>query len=83
MTRRREITGTVRSITYPGATLTRRVSAHLDADDGPLVLYFMSRTNLECIDIGSRVRVVGAVTRHRGVPTMFNPSLTVLEESDA
>ncbi|QOQ38909.1 OB-fold nucleic acid binding domain-containing protein [Trueperella pecoris] len=82
MTRRRDLIGTIRSITYPGAGRGKRVTAYLELDEGPIVLYFMSRSNLECIDIGSKVRVIGAVSTYRGVPTMFNPSYTVVEDSD-
>ncbi|AHU90363.1 hypothetical protein CQ11_00975 [Trueperella pyogenes] len=82
MSRRQELVGTIRSITYPGATLRPRVTMQLETDKGFLVLYFMSRTNIECLDIGSKVRVSGAVTRHRGVPTLFNPTFTVLEDDD-
>ena len=82
MTRRRELVCTVRSITYPGAGLVHRVLVRLDTDDGPLTLHFMSRTTLECVDIGTKIRVAGALTRHRGVPTMFNPSLEVTNDDD-
>ncbi len=82
MTRRRELIGTIRSITYPGAGLERRVLVRLECDEGPLTLYFMSRKNLECVDIGTRIRVAGAITCHRGVPTMFNPIMEVENDDD-
>ena len=46
MTRRRELVGTVRSITYPGAGLVHRVLVRLDTDDGPLTLHSVSYTHL-------------------------------------
>ncbi len=74
MSYKTELTGTVRSITYPGAFQSPRVRVRLQAESETITLIFLSRSNLECIDIGSNISVTGALTTHRGVPTMFNPS---------
>ncbi|MFP7697168.1 hypothetical protein [Trueperella sp. LYQ143] len=82
MTRRISATGVVRSITYPGIGQTPRVLVHLQIGSEIVVLYFMSRRDLHCLDIGSKVRVRGALQRVHGVPTVFNPVFRVVEERD-
>lgn len=74
------LTGTVRAITYPGA-LRPQVRLRLEVDQETITVHFLSRSTLECIDIGSKLQVTGALTSFRGVPTMFNPSF-VIKEAD-
>lgn len=81
MSRKTELTGIVRSITYPGAQRPR-VRLTLEVGEETMTLIFMSRSTIECVDIGSKLHVTGALTTHRGTPTMFNPSY-VVEDADA
>ncbi|WP_394262574.1 hypothetical protein [Trueperella sp.] len=76
MSRHTELTGTVRSMTYPGAQRPQ-VRVRLEVGDATIALVFMSRSTIECIDIGSTLTVSGALTTDRGTPTMFNPRFVV------
>ena len=85
MERSRDINaiGTVTSITYPAYG----DSAHLDVmislvdeDDYEgegtenLLLRFLGRHTMACLEIGSTVRVNGTLSRVAGMPVVFNPT---------
>ncbi|MBR5950815.1 MAG: OB-fold nucleic acid binding domain-containing protein [Actinomycetaceae bacterium] len=79
-------TGTVTSITYPAYG----GSAQLDVMISPLgeemysggadslLLRFLGRRTMACLEIGSLVRVRGTLSRSQGVPVVFNPAITVM-----
>lgn len=77
MTRRRTWTGVVTGLAFPGATASPRVSVMIQLDDGFGQIVFLSRRNVECIDIGARIEATGAVIDVNGVPTICNPDFTV------
>lgn len=75
--RRVHTEGVVLSITYPGARQKPLVRVTLQREDDLLTLIFQSRTTLEALDIGQRVRVAGAVVMHDNEPTIFNPEYEI------
>lgn len=82
MKSRHELTGVVRSITYPGAGSPPQVRIGVDVGDQIVNLVFLSRAHLACIDIGSRLTARGALTAYRGAPTIFNPSYDIQDSDD-
>lgn len=69
--------GTVISITYPAAGEVPTVRVNMQIHSGFLVLVFQSRSTIEALEIGQRVRAQGNVVQVHGVPTIFNPRYTI------
>ncbi|MBE6483717.1 MAG: hypothetical protein E7Z96_02895 [Actinomycetaceae bacterium] len=76
--RRVNLRGVVSAISYPGSETPPTLEVMLQVGDNSLLLAFLGRTDLHCVDIGSRLHVKGTLTSHNGVPTVFNPWFTVL-----
>ncbi|MDO4888780.1 MAG: hypothetical protein Q3979_08805 [Actinomycetaceae bacterium] len=76
--RKLDTTGTVTSITFPGVGPSPALRVNLRTDDGPLMLTFLGRRDLRCVEIGSRLHVAGTLSSHRGVATVFNPDYLVI-----
>ena len=89
MERSRDINviGEVTSITYPAygasAYLDVMISLLDEAEyesEGAenLLLRFLGRHTMACLEIGSTVRVNGTLSRVAGMPVVFNPAITVM-----
>lgn len=86
MERSREINtiGEVTSITYPahGSSTHLDVIISLREDDDAgsenLLLRFLGRRSMACLEIGSLVRVHGTLSSTAGTPIVFNPTITVM-----
>ncbi len=76
--RRINLRGVVTAITYPGAGRRSALNVMLQVGGDSLVLAFLGRPEVHCIEIGTRLRVKGALVTRRGVPTVYNPSFTVI-----
>ena len=76
------VIGTVTSITYPaygGSTYLDVIVSLHDSEIGEnLLLRFLGRRTLSCLEIGSSVRVSGALSHTAGAPVVFNPEITVI-----
>lgn len=82
MTRRRTWTGVVTGLAFPGATASPRVTVTIQLAEGFGQIVFLSRRNVECIDIGARIEATGAVIEVKGVPTIYDPEFTVSYATD-
>ncbi len=76
--RRINLRGEVTAITYPRAGGSPTFNVMLRVGEDSLVLSFLGRADLHCVEIGKRLHVKGALATRRGVPTVYNPSFTVL-----
>ncbi len=79
--RRINLRGEVTAITYPGAGGSPTINVMLRVGEDALMLSFLGRADVHCIEIGKRLHVKGALATRRGVPTVFNPSYTVLGDA--
>ena len=77
--RRINVRGTVTAITYPaqGPNPALDVIVTVGEDDR-LLLRFLGRRTMGCLEIGSLVRVRGALSDADGSPAVINPEFTVL-----
>ncbi|MGO1591787.1 MAG: hypothetical protein ACTHW1_05595 [Ancrocorticia sp.] len=75
--------GIVTAISYPGAGLSPLVRVQLQLGDDSVTLAFLGRQDVHAIDIGSRLRARGALVDRRGVPTLYDPEITVLADSSS
>ncbi|MGV9183053.1 hypothetical protein [Arcanobacterium canis] len=78
--RRINVRGSVISVTYPGTSYAPNITVSLQVGDVVLRLVFMSRRQLHAIDIGQSLNVRGNLVTVEGVPTLFNPSYSILPE---
>lgn len=74
------VKGTVTAITYPAYGATPNVDVTIHVGSALLILCFMSRRNIDAIDIGQRIQVRGRLTERDGVPVVYNPEYTILPE---
>lgn len=87
MERSRDINaiGIVTSITYPACGASTHLDVMISLTDGDeyedsenLLLRFLGRNTMACLEIGSTVRVDGTLSRAQGTPVVFNPAITVI-----
>ncbi len=79
--RRINLRGVVTAITYPGVGRRSALGVMLRVGEDSLVLAFLGRPEVHCIEIGTRLHVKGALVTRRGVPTVYNPSFSVLADT--
>ncbi|MFT0848504.1 hypothetical protein VR010_12255 [Actinomycetaceae bacterium L2_0104] len=79
--RRINLRGVVTAITYPGVGRSSALNVMLRVGEDSLVLTFLGRSDVHCIEIGTRLHVKGALVTRRGVPTVYNPSFTVIGDA--
>ena len=79
--RRINLRGEVTAITYPGAGGSPTINVMLRVGEDALMLSFLGRADVHCIEIGTRLHVKGALVTRRGVPTVYNPSFSVLADT--
>ena len=76
--RRLNVKGTVTAITYPAEGPDPRLDVIVTVgEDDRLLLRFLGRRDMSCLEIGSRLRVRGALSDADGSPAVINPSITV------
>ena len=56
---RRELSGTVTAITYPGLGSSPVLRMSMRTEDGTVTLAFLGRRDIHCIEVGSSLRVRG------------------------
>lgn len=89
MERSRDINvmGEVTSITYPAHGASAYLDVMISLYDGDeyesegtesLLLRFLGRHTMACLEIGSTVRVNGTLSHVAAMPVVFNPAITVL-----
>lgn len=77
--RRINVKGTVTAITYPGEGPSPRLDVIVTVgQEDRLLLRFLGRRKLGCIEVGSQVRVRGALSDADGAVAVINPDITVL-----
>ena len=75
---RRELSGTVTAITYPGLGSSPVLRMSMRTGDGTVTLAFLGRRDIHCIEVGSSLRVRGILSSGRmGAAILYNPDYTV------
>ena len=75
---RRELSGTVTAITYPGLGSSPVLRMSMRTGDGTVTLAFLGRRDIHCIEVGSSLRVRGILAAgRRGAAILYNPDYTV------
>ncbi len=75
---RRELSGTVTAITYPGLGSSPVLRMSMRTEDGTVTLAFLGRRDIHCIEVGSSLRVRGILAAgRRGAAILYNPDYTV------
>ena len=75
---RRELSGTVTAITYPGLGSSPVLRMSMRTEDGTVTLAFLGRRDIHCIEVGSSLRVRGSLAAgRRGAAILYNPDYTV------
>jgi len=73
---RRELSGTVTAITYPGLGSSPVLRMSMRTGDGTVTLAFLGRRDIHCIEVGSSLRVRGILAGRRGAAILSNPDYT-------
>ena len=74
---RRELSGTVTAITYPGLGSSPVLRMSMRTEDGTVTLAFLGRRDIHCIEVGSSLRGRGIRAGRRGAAILYNPDYTV------
>ena len=74
---RRELSGTVTAITYPGLGSSPVLRMSMRTEDGTVTLAFLGRRDIHCIEVGSSLRARGILAGRRGAAILYNPDYTV------
>ena len=74
---RRELSGTVTAITYPGLGSSPVLRMSMRTEDGTVTLAVLGRRDIHCIEVGSSLRVRGILAGRRGAAILYNPDYTV------
>ena len=74
---RRELSGTVTAITYPGLGSSPVLRMSMRTEDGTVTLAFLGRRDIHCIEVGSSLRVRGILAGRGGAAILYNPDYTV------
>lgn len=78
-----DLAGVVTAITYPGVGTSPIVRVQLETDSGPLELAFLGRDDIHSVQIGARLQARGTLVDRRGVPTVYDPEITVIADEAA
>lgn len=74
------IDGTIVSFTHPAPDQHQLFRVGVDCEHGPMMLLFIGRSSLACLDIGQHIRAAGRVCFYDGAPALYNPDYTIIPE---
>ncbi len=74
--------GVTTAITYPGAGPAPVLRVQLRVGENSLVLAFLGRDDLQAIEIGTQLRAKGALVDRRGTPTIYNPEISIIADTE-